>query len=215
MQATLTFSGPQPTRSSYPRSLERCSVEELLWRSQQGELEARHVLLGRYKSIIHSTANRMASTRQDAEDLATDIYLHVFGVINSCKNITTLPAWIKRVATNEVYQLWRRKRRQLDQASLESVVEVSGDSILCADESANPATVLMERTCQEERLARLQSALLSLPAHQRTLCDLHYVQQKSFEQISAETGIPMGTIKSRLFRAREAMQRKLSDLAYA
>jgi RNA polymerase sigma-70 factor, ECF subfamily len=215
MQATLTLSGPQGNRLLSYRSLERCSVEELLSRSQQGELAARHALVGRYQSIIHATANRMASTRHDAEDLATDIYLHVFSVINSCKNIQTLPGWIKRVATNEVYQAWRRKSRQPAQTSLESVVEAGGDSILRADESTNPAVILMERSRQEERSARLQTALLSLPAHHRVLCDLHYVQEKSFEQISKETGLPLGTIKSRLFRAREAMQRKLGDLAYA
>lgn len=215
MQATQTLSGPRPTRWSSFRSLERCSIEELLLRSQQGDLDARHALVGRYQSIIHSTANRMASTRQDAEDLATEIYLHIFSVINSCKNTQTLPGWIKRVATNEVYHLWRRKRRQPTQSSLEAFIEASGDGILRADDSSNPAILLMERARQQERRTRLHTALLSLPPHHRILCDLHYVQQKSFEQISEEIGIPLGTIKSRLFRAREAMQRKLGDLADA
>ena len=215
MQATLTFSNPQAARPLPFRSLERCSTEELLVRSQCGDLEARHVLMGRYQSIIYSTASRMASTRQDAEDLATDIYLHVFSVINSCKNIQTLPGWIKRVATNVVYQSWRKKGRQPLQSSLEAVVEAAGDGILGTDESANPATMLLERTIQEERSARLQAALTSLPAHQRVLCDLHYNQTKSFEEIAQETGLPIGTIKSRLFRARETMQRKLGDLLCA
>ena len=184
-------------------------------RSQSGDLEARHELVGRYQSIIQSTAYRMSSCRQDAEDLATDIYLHVFGVINSCKNIQTLPGWIKRVATNEVYQAWRRKSRQPLQTSLEAVVEASGDTILCADESANPATLVLEQAEQKERSERLRKALQSLPAHQRVLCELHYTQNRSFEEISRETGLPLGTIKSRLFRARESMQRKLSDLAVA
>jgi RNA polymerase sigma-70 factor, ECF subfamily len=215
MQATLTFSNTAATRPLPFRSLERCSTEELLVRSQRGDLEARHVLLGRYQSIIQSTASRMAATRQDAEDLATDIYLHIFSVINSCKNIQTLPGWIKRVATNVVYQSWRKKGRQPLQTSLEAIVEVVGDSVLSSDASANPATILLERTIQEERNARLQTALTSLPAHQRVLCDLHYNQKKSFEEISQETGLPVGTIKSGLFRARETMHRKLGDLLYA
>ena len=196
-------------------TLKRCSVQELLFDSQRGNLEARHELVGRYHSVIQATASRMAASRQDAEDLAADIYIHVFNVINSCKNIQTLPGWIKRVAINEVYQSWRRKSRQPNQTSLETVLEAAGDSILRGDERENPATILLERMEKDALHERLKKALVSLPPHQRVLCELHYEQCRSFEDISKETGIPMGTIKSRLFRAREAMQRKMGDLAIA
>ena len=194
--------------------LERSSPEELLKRSQVGDLDARHALIGRYRSVIQTTAYQMASSRQDAEDLVSDIYLHIFSVINTCKNVKTLPGWIKRIAINQVYQAWRRKGRQPIQASLEAVVEVCGENILCADESQNPATILIERTEQEVRRERLTKALLSLPARQRVLCEMYYAQRRSFEEIAWETGLAIGTIKSRLFRARETMQRKLGDLAY-
>ena len=174
--------------TTYPASLERFSAHELLKRSQKGDLDARHELVSRYKSVIFSTANRMASNRQDAEDLATDIYLHVFRVINSCKNIQTLPGWIKRVAINVVYQAWRRKGRQPAQVSLEVVVETCGDTILRSDETLDPATILMERTEQGERCERLTKAVQSLPAHQRLLCELYYAQRRSFEDICSRNG---------------------------
>lgn len=215
MQATLTFSTPLASRPSSFCVLQRCSAQELLQRSQSGELEARHELVGRYRSVIQATVTRMLSNRQDAEDLVADIYLHIFSVINSCKNTQTLPCWIKRIAINEVYQTWRRKGRQPNQTSLEAVLEVAGDGILPVDESGNPATILMERTEKQEQSERLQKALLSLPAHQRVLCELYYAQRHSFEEIAQETGLANGTIKSRLFRAREAMQRKMGDLAVA
>ncbi|WP_309686121.1 sigma-70 family RNA polymerase sigma factor [Armatimonas sp.] len=218
MQATLTYSAPLATRrpsTSSAFSLERSSAQELLDRSQTGDLDARHALLGRYRSVIHATVSRMSSNRQDAEDLDTEVYLHVFKVINSCKNIQTLPAWIKRVAINEVYQAWRRKGRQPLQTSLDAVLESCGDSVLRGDESENPATILVDRTEKAERSERLKKALGSLPAHQRILCELYYEQLRSFEEISQETGVAMGTIKSRLFRARESMLRKMGDLAVA
>ena len=192
--------------------LKRFSAHDLLQRSQNNDLEARHELVLRYKSVIFSTANRMVSNRQDAEDLATDIYLHVFRVINSCKDIQTLPGWIKRVAINVVYQAWRRKGRQPVQASLETVVETCGEAILRTDETQDPAVIVMKRVEQEQRRERLTNALQSLPVHQRTLCELYYAQRRSFEEIAHETGLAIGTIKSRLFRAREALHRKLGDL---
>nr|WP_309694019.1 sigma-70 family RNA polymerase sigma factor [Armatimonas sp.] len=209
----MTYSASLASHRPLTSSLERSSAHELLQRSQNGDLEARHNLMSRYKSVILSTASRMASNRQDAEDLATDIYLHVFRVINSCNNIQTLPGWIKRVAINVVYQTWRRKGRQPVQASLETVVETCGDNILRTDETQNPATIVMDRAEQEERRERLTKALQSLPAHQRTLCELYYAQRRSFEEIAQETGLAIGTIKSRLFRARETLHRKLGDLA--
>jgi RNA polymerase sigma-70 factor, ECF subfamily len=220
MQATLTFTsthqghpGHQGAfRPSSLYNLENCSVYDLLQYSQNGDIAARHALVGRYQSIIKSTASKMANSRQDAEDLASDIYLHIFSIINSCKNVQTLPGWIKRIAINEAYKNWRKKSRQPSLASLDEVIEASGDAILRGDDRENPAVAHLEKVVQEERSRRLKSALESLPEAQRSLCEMHYVKGLSFEDISEQTNTPIGTIKSRLFRARESMHRKLSDL---
>jgi RNA polymerase sigma-70 factor (ECF subfamily) len=214
MQATLNFTTSLAPRPSY-RPLSRCSAQELLDRSQAGDLEARHELVGRYRSVIQATASRMSANRNDADDLAAEIYLHVFNVVNSCKNVQTLPGWIKRIAINEFYQSCRRERRRPQQTSLEVMVEAGGDAVLCADESENPATIVMAREEKKERSERLAKALHSLPDHHRELCDLYYAKQRSFDEIARETGLAIGTIKSRLFRARESMQRKLGDLIEA
>ena len=215
MQVKMTNSTPIPASFPSSRLLEHLSDQQLLDRSKAGDTEARHALVGRYRSVIRATAIRMSSNRQDAEDMDAEIYLHVFNVINSCKFIATLPGWIKRIAINEVYQAWRRKTRQPLQTSLEAVLEASGDGVLRTDPGENPATILMERLEKDALSERLKKALLSLPDHQRILCHLYYDQCRSFEEISKETGLAMGTIKSRLFRARESMHRKMSDLATA
>ena len=214
MQATINLLTPSAPRPSY-RSISRCTTQELLDRSQAGGIEARHELVGRYRSVIQATASRMAANRNDADDLAAEIYIHVFNVVNSCRNVQTLPSWIKRIAINEFYQKCRRARRHVPQTSLELMVEVGGDAVLPVNESENPATILMERFVTEERQERVQKALQSLPKHHRDLCEMYYVKQIPFEQITQETGIAIGTIKSRLFRARESMKRKLSDLIVA
>ncbi|MGC4042829.1 MAG: sigma-70 family RNA polymerase sigma factor [Armatimonas sp.] len=219
MQATATISNTTTVterparRTNLP--LDRCTSQELLERSQAGDIDARHALVGRYKSIIHATANRMAGSRHDADDLAAEIYIHVFEVINSCKNVQTLPGWIKRIAMNEFYQKCRRQKTRPQYTSLESLVEDAGDSVLGSDDTENPATLVIETAFREERSERIRKALVSLPEHHRQLCEMYYAQRRSFEDIARETGLAIGTIKSRLFRARESMQRKLGDLAYA
>ena len=215
MQATQTFSTPLLSSRRSGHSLNRCTTQELLDRSQAGDLEARHELVGRYRSVIQATASRMAANRNDADDLAAEIYLHVFNVINSCKNVQTLPGWIKRISINEFYQSCRRERCRPLQTSLETMVEAVGDGFLGADESANPATIVLERAEKKERTERLKKALLSLPDHHRELCNLYYAQRQTVEEIARKTGLATGTIKSRLFRARESMHRKLADLVVA
>ena len=215
MQATQTFSTPPLSSRRSGRSLNRCTAQELLDRSKSGDLEARHELVGRYRSVIQATASRMAANRNDADDLAAEIYLHVFKVINSCKNVQTLPGWIKRISINEFYQSCRRERCRPLQTSLETMVEAVGDGFLGADESANPATIVLDRAEKKERTERLKKALLSLPDHHRELCHLYYAQRQTVEEIARKTGLATGTIKSRLFRARESMHRKLADLVVA
>jgi RNA polymerase sigma-70 factor, ECF subfamily len=215
MQATQNFSTSLLSSRPNVRSLSRCTTQELLDRSQAGDLDARHELVGRYRSVIQATASRMAANRNDADDLAAEIYIHIFNVINSCRNVQTLPGWIKRISINAFYQSCRRQRSRPVQTSLETMIELGGDGFLGADESANPATIVLDRVQKEELSERLKKALLSLPEHHRQLCYLYYSQDRSIEEIAQETGTAVGTIKSRLFRARESMHRKLADLVVA
>lgn len=187
MQAVQTQQVRQTRRISQS-SLERFTDQQLLDRSQAGDTDARHALVGRYRSVIRATAMRLSSNRQDAEDRDAEIYLHVFRVINSCNNIQTLSGWIKRVAINEIYQNWRRKKRQPQQVSLESIVESSGEGVLRGEESTNPATILLEQTETQDQSERLSRALVSLPAPQRLLCDLYYVQRRSLSRSPKRQG---------------------------
>lgn len=193
-------------------SLRRSSPEELLRRSQRGELAARHALVGRYDNIIRATATRLAGPGQEADDLSTEIYLHLFSVIHRCKNVQTLPGWIKKIAVNEVYLRYRRHRRLSRHLSLETLLATVGEAALGTDLDQNPAHVVLEALQHHERRERLQQALSSLPEHHRDICERFYQQQHTCEEIVEETGLALGTVKSRLFRARGSLQRKLGDL---
>ena len=213
--AVKTANAPVVTPKRVSVDMKRCSVDELHRRIQEGDVEARHEMVGRYYSIIQATAYKMAKNSWDAEDLAGELYLHVFKVIHLCNNTKTLPGWIKRITLNAFYNKCRKERNQPLNESLEMVIEAQGDRILRGDDEENPANILMNEFNREDRTTRLQKALQSLPEHQRELCDLYYTQCHSFEEIAREKNLALGTIKSRLFRARDAMQRKLGDSCFA
>src|SRR5205823_6476614 len=120
---------------------------------------------------------------------------------------STLRTWIYRIAVNQArnrHRFWRRRHRA-DQVSLDEHLATHGDSLSGGD--AGPDRVL----AQKELAARLKSALDHLPFDQRTAIILREVDGLSYEEIAYSLGVAIGTVKSRLTRARHALRLELRE----
>ena len=115
-------------------------------------------------------------------------------------------AWLSRIASNLSYDLLRSRKRRPEQ-SLDQSLENPGFQV--RSEGDSPEQLAMN----SELGAEIQRAILNLPQDQRTLLVLIDVQGFSYEEASEATGVSTGTVKSRLFRARQALQRLLYDFA--
>jgi len=186
-------------------ALNRTSDESLLELHRQGYSEAAHVLLSRYQNIIQATARRMVPKGMDAGDVASEIYLHLFNVVHTCRNTQTLPGWIKRISINVFHTLYQKNRRH-QSLSLDQMIEDAGEAAL---PRVNEAPLL--RLESELVLGRFDKAVASLPETYRKVWDLYFREERSYEEIAQIMDLSLGTVKSRLFRAREALQRKLGD----
>jgi len=208
--ATVSF----PTSSSSfvvsDRRLNSLSNPDLLALSQAGNKEAAHALISRFQPLINALAWRLTSNPSDAADLVSEAYLRVYAVINSCRSIETLPGWIKKITINVFNRLYTRNRRAQG-VSLEHLMEVAGDHFIPSADS-DPASEVLGAMENEERLRRMRLAVDSLSAPYRDIVERFYLNSQSYEEIAQQTGLSLGTVKSRLFRAREALQRKLGDL---
>lgn len=211
MQTTMTLTLPtSPTRPVTARSgFGRMSDHDLLVLSRSGNAAAAHCLIGRHRHVIESVARRVSHSRTDAADLVSEIYLRVFDVLNSCRNAAALPAWIKRVALNVFRGLYRRDRRR-PSISLEVLEEAAGDRLLPVVD--DPEQMPESRLERRERDQRIHRAVASLSAEHRELVRMFYLEDLCYEEIAVRTGLKPGTVKSRLFRAREALVRKLGDM---
>jgi RNA polymerase sigma-70 factor (ECF subfamily) len=180
--------------------------EEMLLRCQRGDQGALDDLLKRFERPIFALAYRLSGNYDDTHDIAATAFLRICQTIHKCKSAITLPAWVNRIVTNVFYDMCRRNRRR-QASSLDEMIERTDESALPFTDGQDKSPLMY--VMDGERKSVLVQAIASLPEAQRTLITMFYQEERSYEEIAAITNVPVGTIKSRLNRARTTLQRKL------
>ena len=175
---------------------EDSNLEDLLGRSQQGQLEAMEGLYNLYKKKVFGLAYRLTRNQQVAEDLTQDILLKIFSSIQDVRQAGLFPAWVYRLSVNTCYSYLRRER------SLEQKLS------LIAPEEENQIGQDYDPAARE-LAAAVQEALSYLPEKLRIVFVLHEVEGLTHEEIGAMLGCQPGTSKSQLFKARLKLRKIL------
>ena len=187
------------------------SAEEkaLIERCKRGDLAAFNDLVRKYEKQVYNFAYRLTGNYDDANDVAQDAFLRVFNAIGSFRGDASFSTWLFRITTN-VFLDERKRAKAHPQASLDEYLELGESSVTrqIEDPSPTPEVVLEE----SERAQILSKAISDLPEYQRAMVTLYHSQQKSYEEIAEIMDLPIGTVKSRLNRARLALKEKLSGL---
>ena len=195
----------------HPRQRTVVSAEEkdLIERCKRGDLAAFNDLVRKYEKQVYNFAYRLTGNYDDANDVAQDAFLRVFNAIGSFRGDSSFSTWLFRITTN-VFLDERKKARAHPQSSLDEYMELGESSVArqIEDPSPTPEAVLEE----SERAQILQKAVSDLPEYQRAMVTLYHGQQKSYEEIAEIMDLPIGTVKSRLNRARLALKEKLSGI---
>jgi RNA polymerase sigma-70 factor (ECF subfamily) len=210
---------PEPESSSeaatpaVPPAPEVPSHEEavdlvLVQRAQQGELAAYDELIRRYQERIYSTIYHMTSNHEDAGDLAQETFIKGFSALKSFKGDSSFYTWVYRIAVNKTINFIkaRKNKSHLSLNDLDFNAEHHPDMVsLISDKTPRREAGLSE--LQEKLAAAMQK--LS-PVH-RLVVTLHDVQGLPHEEIATIMDCNIGTVRSRLFYARQQMQAYLSD----
>jgi len=174
-------------------------------RARQERLEAE--ALGQIDAL-YRTALRLSRNPQDAEDLVQETYLNAFRSLDRFEEGTNLRAWLFRILNNAFISQYRRRKRR-PSSSLEDVTDFYlYDHLLDGGVSPrpeNPEREVLDRIGDE----RVLSALEELPVEFRQVELLADVEGFSYREIAAILGIPIGTVMSRLYRARRRLQKTL------
>jgi RNA polymerase sigma-70 factor, ECF subfamily len=179
----------------------------LIQRCATGDETAFAELVAEHQRMVVQLAMNLLGDREEALDLAQDVFIRVFRTIGQFRGQSALRTWIYRIAVNQArnrHRFWRRRRRS-DQVSLDAHVEAHGDFQSGAE--SGPDRIF----AQKELAARLQEALDALPFDQRTAIVLREVDGLSYDEIAFSLGVAVGTVKSRLTRARQTLRAGLRE----
>ena len=183
----------------------------LVQRCAAGDDVACAELVAEHQRMVIQLALNLLGDRDEALDLSQDVFLIVFRTIHRFRGVSSLRTWIYRIAVNQArnrHRFWRRRHRA-DQVSLDQHIAAHGEFL--SGGNSTPDRML----AQKELAARLKRALDHLPFDQRTAIVLREIDGLSYEEIAFSLGVGIGTVKSRLTRARQILRTELREMRTA
>ena len=181
----------------------------LIQRCAAGEEAACAELVASHERMVYQLALHLLGDRDEALDLSQEVFLRVFRTLPSFRGQAALRTWIYRIVINQARnrQRWWRRRRRSDQIQLEQHVLEHGDLRQPRDAD------LPDRALARKELAtKLWAALDDLPFDQRTVVVLREIDGLTYEEIADSLDVAIGTVKSRLTRARQTLRRELREV---
>ena len=182
------------------------SEKTLIKAAQRGDLEAFNLLVLRYQNLLFGIALRLLNDEDVAADAVQEALISAFRRFNTFRG-DSLRSWLARVVVNACYDEMRKKRRQ-HSVPLE-LFNAEGEEIETSYWLVDPQSDPELQYESGELESAIQSSLDKLPPIYRLMLVLVDVEGLSYEEAASAAGIPVGTVKSRLARARLQMQKSL------
>lgn len=195
-----------------PVSPDKLSNYELIQCCQTGTSPDRTAfaeLLRRYQSHVDKVLYHLAPDWQDRSDLAQEVWLRVYRHIQRLQEPAKFQGWLSRIATNLFYDELRKRKRVAHPLSLDAPRRVGDGEMdweIAADQPSPD-----QNMSTKEFYEQLQSAIADLPEVFRTTIVMREIQGLSYEEIAEITQVSLGTVKSRIARARARLQFLLHD----
>lgn len=175
----------------------------LVRKAQQGDMDAYESLVRRYQERIYALCRRLTGAHQSADDLAQETFVKAYFALARFDAQWPLYPWLRKIALNSGlnYLKTRGRERPLEDGP------AGGRMTPPAPRGDDPAGQFESAEFQ----ARLDRAVASLPADQKSVFVLRFHESLSYEEIGRTLGLPLGTVMSRLNRARQKLKEQLAD----
>lgn len=198
-----------PSKTPMMDANDKALEAALIQQCKQGDIAAFNDLVQRYEKRVFNFAYRMAGNYDDANDVAQEAFIRVFNSIGTFRGDANFTTWLYRIVTN-VYLDERKKQKSHLHSSLEDYIELEENTVTRQVEDGRPTPEHMVERGERDQL--LHHAIQELPEYQKVMVVLYHTQGKSYEEISQIMKLPIGTVKSRLNRARLALKEKLEPV---
>lgn len=208
----VCWSTVEADASQMPVQVDKLSNYDLILRCQNGLRPDRNVfaeLLRRYQAHVDKVLYHLAPDWQDRADLAQEVWIRVYRNIKRLHEPVKFRGWLSRIATNLFYDELRKRKRVSSPLSLDAPRSVEDGEMdwEIAGENPSPEEELTTREFYEQ----LQEAISDLPEVFRTTIVLREIEGMPYEEIAEITGVSLGTVKSRIARARSKLQSQLQN----
>lgn len=207
-KAPKKISPREPAEVVVPSPAPPTGEQELVQRARRGDLAAYDELVRRYQERIYATVYHMTSNHEDANDLAQEAFIKAYQALKTFKGGSSFYTWVYRIAVNKTIN-FLKQRKNRSQMSL-------NDVDFNAEHDPDLVALISDRTPRREvglteLQEKLNEAMQKLSEPHRLAVTLHDVQGMSHEEIAKVMDCNIGTVRSRLFYARQQLQAYLSD----
>jgi RNA polymerase sigma-70 factor (ECF subfamily) len=186
---------------------EGASEARLLELCRGGDPQAFARLVALHEGMVFNLAARLLGDPEEARDASQEVFLQVFRTLSRFEGRSSLRTWIFRIVVNHCRnrQRWWRRRRKDRCCAIDDLTPAQEAALSAGSPGESP----YESACRAEEARRVQAALLRVSFDHRAILILREVEDLSCDQVGAALGVPEGTVKSRLARARDALRRAL------
>lgn len=173
-----------------------------------GDQKAYAQLMERYRDSIYFMLLKMVNNRDDADDLTIEAFGKAFNKLHQYTPNYAFSTWLFKIASNNCIDFIRKKKKHL--LSIDKPMEGNDGSEMTMDVPSN--TLDPEETyIKEQKKILMHGVVEKLKPRYRTLVELRYFKEYSYEEIAQELDLPLGTVKAQLFRAREFLYNILKN----
>ncbi len=176
---------------------------------ETGDQKAFAELLDKYRDAIYISMYKMTNDQLDSEDLTIEAFSKAFKNLHTYTPDFAFSTWLFRIASNNCIDYMRRKKQNL--LSIDSHVDADMPLEfvnLFSAETLDPE----ENLIRKQKIKMLHQVVNQLKPHYRELIEMFYFKEYSYDEISKEMNIPIGTVKAKLFRSREFLYQILKNL---
>jgi RNA polymerase sigma-70 factor, ECF subfamily len=177
----------------------------LVRKALKGDRKAFEMIVLRYQQPLVNYLGRMTGEREAALDFAQDVFLKAYASLDSYRPSFKFSTWLFKIASNHIIDHWRKKR--ISSVSLDQPFDDDEPSRRIQVEDREPS-VARKYELAEVRV-RIEEALKDIPEGLRELFVLRHINEFSYEEIADIKGLPVGTVKNRVFQAKESLRRRL------
>lgn len=185
------------------------SDAELVRLARSGKPEAFGELVVRYQDRLYNSVYHMAGNERDAEDIAQDVFLRAYEGLRGFRQEAKFSTWLFGIMLNTVRNFWRRQGRRPAALSLDATAQDGQSSF---SDPPSPHDGPQETNVREERVARVRAAIDELDEESREILVLRDIEGFSYTELAEVLELPLGTVKSRLYRARAGLKKKLEPM---